>query len=175
MKLLAVLGGIFVVGLLVLFYWMSCTRTEVRLRNQIAAQQEVNKASFDTMWKILKDQAGVTNDYKTAFMEVYPKLMSARYEDRSKLLMQFVKESNPNFSTALHKKLMTSIEAERKSFLREQKKLRDLKMEHDNLLDSPPSSWFLASKQHIDVVIVTSTHAEESFESGKDDSSLYGK
>lgn len=174
-KVLAVAGGILAVVLMIGLYWMSCVRQEVQLRNEISAQQEVNKASFDTMWKILKDQAGVTNEYKQTFMEVYPKLMSARYQDRAQLLMQFVKESNPKFDTSLYKKLMVSIEGERKSFLREQKKLRDLKKAHDNLLDQPPSSWVLSRRSHIDVVIVTSTSAEEAFESGKDDQQLFGK
>jgi hypothetical protein len=174
-KTLAVVGvvaGLFVIGVI---YWMSCVRNEVQLRNQISAQQDVNKASHDTMWKILKDKAGVTNEYKTAFADIYPKLMTGRYADRQKLLMQFVKESNPKFDTSLYKDLMVSIEAERKTFLREQKKLRDLKLAHDTLLDQPPSSWFLSGRTHVEVVIVTSTATEEVFETGKDDQQLFQK
>lgn len=174
-KALAV-GGVFLgVVLLIGLYWMSCVRNEVQLRNQISAQQDVNKAVHDTMWKILTDKAGVTNEYKNAFESIYTKMMTARYADRQKLLVQFVKESNPNFDSSLFKDLMASIEAERKTFLREQKKLRDLKMAHDTLLDQPPSSIFLAGRAHIDVTIVTSTATEEAFETGKDDKSLFQK
>jgi non-homologous end joining protein Ku len=174
-KGLAVIGVVFGVLVLLGFYWMSCARSEVQLRNQIEAQQDVNKASHDTMWKILKDKAGVTNEYKDAFAKIYPDLIKGRYQDRQNLLVQFVKEANPNFDTSLYKDLMGSIEAERKHFLREQKKLRDLKRQHDTLLDQPPSSWFLASKSHIDVTIVTSTNTEEVFETGKDDQTLFNK
>ncbi len=174
-KVLAV-GGVFLgVVLLMGFYWMSCARSEVQLRNQIEAQQDTNKASHDTMWKILKDKAGVTSEYKNAFAEIYPKLIAGRYEDRKQLLMQFVKEANPKFDTSLYKDLMASIEAERKMFLREQKKLRDLKRQHDTLLDQPPSSWFLAGRAKVDVTIVTSTNTEEVFETGKDDQTLFQK
>jgi hypothetical protein len=174
-KILAVCGVVLGLVLMVCLYWMSCSNKEVRLRNQIAAQQEVNKAVHDTTWRILQEKAGVTNEYKTTFMEVYPKLMAARYQDRSKLLMQFVKESNPNFDTSLYKDLMVSIEAERKNFLREQKKLRDLKMEHDNMIDTFPSFLFVGGRQKINVIIVTSTVSEEVFDTGRDDNSLYPK
>jgi hypothetical protein len=174
-KTLAVLGVVLGLVLLLGLYWMSCVRSEVQLRNQISAQQDVNKASHDTMWKILQDKAGVTSEYKNAFADIYPKLMSGRYADRQKLLFQFVNESNPKFDTSLYKDLMASIESERKTFLREQKKLRDLKQAHDNLLDQPPSSWFLAGRSKIDVIIVTSTHSEEVFESGRDDGTLFPK
>ncbi len=174
-KALAVGGVILGVVLLIGLYWMSTVRAEVQLRNQVEAQQDTNKASHDTMWKILTDKAGVTNEYKVAFEKIYPQLIGSRYQDRHNLLMQFVKESNPTFDTSLFKDLMVSIEAERKMFLREQKKLRDLKRQHDTLLDQPPSSWFLAGRAHIDVTIVTSTATEEAFESGKDDKSLFQK
>jgi hypothetical protein len=172
-KALAVVGVVGALFLVVVLYGMSCVRSEVQLRNQIMAQQEINKASHDTMWKILQDKAGVTAEYKQTFIEVYPKLMAARYQDRQKLLFQFVQESNPNFDTSLYKDLMASIEAERKIFFREQKKLRDLKMAHDNLLDQPPSSWFVGSRPKIEVTIVTSTASEEAFETGKDDKTLF--
>lgn len=174
-KLLAVGGVVLGVVLLVGLYWMSCARSEVQLRNQIEAQQDVNKASHDTMWKILSDKAGVTSEYKNAFEKIYPQLIAGRYQDRHNLLMQFVKEANPKFDTSLYKNLMVSIEAERKVFFRSQKKLRDLKRQHDTLLDQPPSSWFVGSRPHIDVVIVTSTATEEAFETGKDDRSLFPK
>lgn len=166
-----VLGFLLIIGM----YWMSCTRSEVQLRNRVVAQQDVNKASHDTMWKILRDKAGVTSEYKEAFNEIYPKLIAGRYQDRQQLLAQFVKEANPKFDTSLYKDLMASIEAERHTFLREQKKLRDLKREHDTLLDQPPSSWFLSGRPHVEVVIVTSTSTEEAFESGRDDEPLFPK
>lgn len=174
-KLLVVVGCFVTFFLLIGLYWMSCVRSEVQLRNQLTAQQDVNKASHDTMWKILRDKAGVTAEYKNAFAEIYPKLIAGRYQDRQKLLVQFVKESNPSFDTSLYKDLMVSIEGERKTFLREQKKLRDLKQAHDTLLDQPPSSWFLAGRSHIEVTIVTSTSTEEVFETGRDDESLFPK
>lgn len=159
-------------GLVVALMWMGYVQREVAMRSAIEAQQDSNKASHDTMWKILKDQAGVTDEYKEAFEKIYPQLISGRYQDKG-LLLKFVTESNPTFDTSLYKKLMASIEAERKTFLRDQKKLRDLKREHDILLKSPPSSWFLAGKQPIDVVLVTSDRSEAAFETGKDNESLY--
>lgn len=156
-------------------YWLTTVRSEVQLRSAIEAQQDTNRASFDTMWKILQDEAGVSNQYRETFQEVYPKLIGARYSERSHLLASFIKEANPTYDTKLSEKLMASIESERKHFLREQKKLRDFKREHDNLIKSPPSSLFVGSRGTIDVVLITSDEAEQAFESGRDNNHLFPK
>ena len=134
-----------VVGLLSSFLvfsgmYASYTNGEVRLRNQLAAQQEANKAVFDNTWKILQQQAGVTNEYKESFKEIYPKLMEGRYAEGGQM-MKWVQEANPQFDTSLYKTLMNSIEAQRTNFTREQRKLIDLKREHDNLLQTIPSNY----------------------------------
>jgi hypothetical protein len=78
-KVLAVGGVVLGLVLILGIYWMSCVRNEVQLRNQISAQQDVNKASHDTMWKILKDKAGVTNEYKNAFADIYPNIPTVEF------------------------------------------------------------------------------------------------
>lgn len=170
---LVILLGVFVLfGVTSCGYAVSVLNTDADLRAGAAAQQDTNKASFDTMWKILQGQAGVVDKYKKDFQEIWPDLISGRYNKGGGQLMQWVQERNPDFDSSLYKNLMASIEAERKSFLNEQKYLRKIKQEHDQLRTRFPSGlvlrWF-GNSEELKVTIVTSTKTEDSFESGKED------
>jgi hypothetical protein len=71
---------------------------------------------------------------------------------------------------------MTSIEAQRTSFTREQAKLIDLQREHNNLLQTLPSSIFVGGREPIEVKIVTSGKTNKSFATGEDnDVDLFDK
>jgi len=156
--------------------YVSYSNQEVRLRNQASAVQETNEVEFDKTWKVISQQAQVTGQYKDDFKDVYTSIMDERYDgDRAGALMSWVQEHNPNLDSSIYKTLMTTIEAQRESFNRRQFTLRDIKREHDNILDTFPGSLFLASREHIDVQLVSSTKAREAFETGlEDDVDLFG-
>lgn len=167
-----------VLALLVGLLWVNANNNEVALRNQIAAQQKANELVFDTMWRIIKEQAQVADAYKTSFYKGFKDIIAARYEkDRGGALMSMITEANPNFDTSLFGKLMTSIEGQRTSFLRNQKRLLDIKAEHDNLRQKFPGNLFVGSRPAIDVVVVSSDKADAAFKSGRDndDTPLFGK
>ena len=176
MKKGLLVGGLCVLGFVLLFGGMhvSYTNGEVRLRNQLTAQQDSNKAVFDNTWKILQQQAGVTDQYKEAFKEIYPALMEGRYKEGGQM-MKWVQESNPDFDTSLYKTLMVSIEAQRTTFTRAQRQLIDLKREHDNLLQTIPAKWFVGDKDRVEIVVVTSGKTNNTFDSGQEDNvDLFG-
>lgn len=163
---LAIFG---VLVVLVCGMWYSCYKRHAQLHNLAAAQLEVNKVTFDKTWKVLQQQAGVTEQYKDSFKEIFVGMTEARYHDGgSGTLMKLIVESNPTFDASLFKQLMSSIEAQRNSFANEQSKLITYKNEHDNLVDYPPGSIFLDS-EHLDITIVTSTKTEATFATGKED------
>lgn len=158
-------GGIFLVmGLM----YASYSNAEVRLRNQLVAQQKKNEAVFDNTWKIIQQQAGVAEHHKDAFKDIYATMMDARYSQSGGEAMRWIQEHNPQFDSSLFSKLMTSIEAQRTIFTREQTKLLDLKREHDNLLQTLPASFFVGSRAPVEVTIVTSGKTTQSFETGQD-------
>lgn len=153
------------------FTWLSYSSREAVARNAVVAKQRANEPSFDTMWKILRDQAGVADEYKTAFKEIFPDIIKGRYANDKTLLVKFITEANPHFDTRLYLKVMNSIEAERKRFLTDQQELIDTKQQHDNLLDAPVGNFFLVilgGKKKIDITVVTSDKTEEAFKTGKD-------
>lgn len=163
----AALVVVAVIGVSAFFQY---SNSEIRLRNQIGAQQQSNEAVFDNTWKIIKQQAGIADQYKDAFKEIYPALMEGRYGNaRGGALLSFVKESNPNFDTSLYQKLANTVEVQRTVFTREQQKLIDLNREHDNMLQQFPSSIFLMSRKQIDIIVVTSSKTEEAFKTRKEE------
>lgn len=168
--MLGLIGLGFLLVVMVFGMWWNATNAEVSLRNQINAKQKLNEASFDTMWKILKDKADISGQYEKAFREIYPDLIKGRYNgaDGKSLLMKFVTESNPNFDTSLFKDLMVSVESERKRFLTNQQEILDLQRAHDDIRTRMPSKFFVGHVAPITVTVITSDRTEETFRTGKD-------
>lgn len=165
--------GIALVVILLAIVWavnyVGYSNEEVALRNQFNAQQKVSTVVYDQVWKIIQQQAGVAGKYADDFKEIYPKLMEGRYGKGDGSLMKWVVEHNPNFDTSLYAKLMDSVEVQRTTFTETQKKLIDLKREHDNLRTVAPSSWFVGRRAELILQLVTSTKTENAFKTGKDD------
>lgn len=154
------------------FFSMSihATNGEIELRTQVEAQQKKCETYFDKMWKILKEKAGVTDQYKKAFQEIYPSLIAGRYSGQNDgSLMKWVTESNPTFDASMYKDLMQSIEIERTGFNNEQERLIDLNREHSALLQKIPSKWSLGGIKEIEIKLITSSRTEAAFQSGKED------
>jgi hypothetical protein len=162
-------GLVVIAGLSWFFMGMHYRNREVELRNAITAKQKYNESVFDNTWKIVQQQAQVADQYKEAFKEIYKGLMEGRHYEAGGQFMKFIKEANPKFDVGLYKKLMTSIEGQRAIKLRNDGELLTLKQEHDNVIGTEPSSWFVGSRGKIDVVIVTSTVTNEAFKTGKED------
>lgn len=168
----AVIGIGVLIVLASVFYFLlnvSYSNGEIRQRNLVNAQQETCKAFFDKMWKVLQQKAQVSEQYKSAFAEIYPALMAGRYSnERGGALMSWITESNPNFEVALYQDLSAAIEAERTSYFHEQKKLISVNNEHKNMLQTFPGSWFLAGRQLIEIVIITSEQAQSAYSTGQE-------
>ena len=72
--------------ILVIMYFAYNNR-EVALRKEAEAQKGKIESVFDTMWKTIKQEAGVTDEYRKTFEKIYPELIAGRYSgDNSSLL-----------------------------------------------------------------------------------------
>jgi hypothetical protein len=111
-----ILGGGLILSLIAWLSVMSIVNEDVKLRSAASAQQDTNKAVFDTMWKILQQQAGIVDKYKKDFQEIWPALIAGRYKEGGGQMMQWIQERNPNFDSGLYRQLMSSIEAQRERF-----------------------------------------------------------
>lgn len=167
--LLGLFGMVVLAGIVVLLWVMGVSNGEVDLRNRVMAQQQVCKASFDTMWKILAQKAQIAERYRDSFREIYPQLIAGRYgNDKGGVLLKWVQESNPQFDVSLYKDLMAAIEGERKSFFVNQKQLIDLKRQHDTTLQSWPNTMVLAGRQPVEITVVTSATTDDAYRAGQE-------
>lgn len=161
-------GIVIFLGLVTLIYGVSTSNYEIDLRNQASAQNDMREAYFDKMWKTIQQQAEVSNEYKDAFAEIYPQLIEGRYSQGDGSLMKWIQEANPNFDTSLYKTLMNTIEAQREGFFNEQKKLRSIIQQHDNLLQKFPSSMFVGGRDKLDYKIISSKKTKKVMETGEE-------
>jgi len=183
--LLIGVGLVVVIGVITALWAIGVSNAEVRLANRGNAQQEACDAYFDKMWKVLKEQAGVTEQYREAFAEIYPQLMEGRYSQGGNF-MKWIQESNPDFDVSLYSKLMASIEGERNGFFVEQQKLIDIDREHKDMRETFPKKLVVGNRQnigyeedvdgtviHAGIVIIKSTRTEQAKLTGKDDETLF--
>lgn len=179
------LGIIIITGVLVAIWAIGVSNAEVRLANRGDAQQENCDAYFDKMWKILKEQAGVAEEYKEAFATIYPALMEGRYAEGGDF-MKWVTEANPEFDVSLYAKLQASIEGQRNGFFVEQTKLIDIDRSHKDMRETFPKKIIVGNRPnigyeedvdgtviHAGIVIIKSTRTEQAKLTGKDDETLF--
>lgn len=165
------LAGTFVLAIfVVIIMYFSYSNSEVRLRNAIVAKQKDNQSEMDAMWKNISQTAQVAEKDRSSLMEIFNGYATARVgTDPKTPLMNWIKESVPNIPPGTFDKLMNIIVSQRDGFKFRQKELLDFKREHDNIIDTYPSHFFVGGRGKIDVVIVTSTRTENVFKTGKDD------
>lgn len=170
-KIVALVSAAIVAFMLLIGFFMniSIENTEIDLRERTVAQEKKCEAYFDKMWKILKQKAGVTDQYKQAFKEIYPQLIEGRYSKGDGTLMKWIQESNPNFDISLYKSLMNSIEVERTGFFNEQSTLIDMQREHSVYLKKAPNRWFLDDNlKPVEIKVITSSNTKEVYSTGEE-------
>lgn len=183
--ILVVIGLLIFMGGCTAITWVSKSNKEIKLRNEVTAQQDACEAVFDNMFKSIAQIAEVADvkmeKSKEAFKEIYPALIEGRYNgEKGGALMKWVTESNPQFDLnaagSLYDKLANVIEAKRNEFFTEQKKLLSLNNQHKNILQTWPGSWFLAGRDTIPIIIITSAKTKEVYSTGEEnDISVFKK
>ena len=156
---------IIVAAVCILGYFISVTNTEIRLRNLVKAQQEVCEANFDKMWKVIKQITHVSDTYLEAFKEIYPKLISGRYQGKD---IAFVSEHNPPLDTAVLQQLASAIEINREEFFSEQRLLVARHNEHKTFIQSFPACILLPNAQEIKITVIKSDHTADIYATGKE-------
>lgn len=150
--------------------YFSYNNKEIALRAQAEAQRGKVEGVHDKMWKVIQQKAQVTNEYKDAFAEIYPEIMSGRYSGEGDgSLMKWVTESNPNFDTSLYADLMQSIEILRSEFQRNQEMMLDLIRQHKTICTTYPGVWVIKNTMEIEYTIVSSTNSKVVMSTGIDD------
>lgn len=165
--------AIILLGFLVLSIWSiyySANKKELRLRNLAEAEIQKVEVIHDQMWKTISQEAKVTSEYKTGFDSIYTHIMEGRYSGGSKdgSLMKWIKESNPNFTPDLYKKLMIDIEALREKFSQQQIRVEDVIREHKNTIQDPLYSIFIKNTNPIEYEVISSKNTKNVIETRED-------
>lgn len=161
-------GIIMILGIIFTAMYFNYQNKEVRLSESIHSKVKDNKSHYTKMWEVLQNQAGVSKQYAKDFKEIYPKLIEGRYSKGQGQMMNWIQEHNPNFDTSLYNKLMISIEGQRESFHTTQRQLIDLSRQHNTLLKTIPSKWFLSSVNKIEIPVIVNDASEKAFSTGKE-------
>lgn len=164
---LITLGVVCLMAFFVLTWWFKTSNAEIRLSNKISGQQEMTEAYYTKLWEILKSKAGVTSEYAEKFKAIQVGIMEGRYSTGGEM-MKWIQEANPEFDSGLYKDLMNSIEGERNGFFVEQQKLRDMKVQHDNMIQTFPSSIVVGNRPLIEVIILKNRLTKEAYSTGTD-------
>lgn len=165
---------VLVFGLVTVGMYFSYNNTDARLRAQAEAQVGKIESVHDKMWKVLQQKAQISNEYKTSFAEIYPQLIEGRYSQGDGSLMKWITEANPTFDTSLYKDLMLSVELLRTEFQKSQERMLDIIREHNVLLTSMPSKWFVSNTERIEYTVISSTRSKTVMETKiEDDVNLF--
>lgn len=149
--------------------WYSYSYDEVSLRNSVVAQQQQVENRFDTCWKIIQQTTQVTDAARQSFEKVYVDIMQARGLDKGGTFMKWINENNPTFDIGKNfDRLTVIIEAQRMQFQEEQKRLIDKNKEYSTLIQSPLGHYFLAGKEPIKIVVISSDVAKNAMVTGID-------
>lgn len=163
------LGGLALIALILIGMYISYNNQEIRLRKEAEAQKGKVETVHDTMWKVIKQKAGVTEEYRDTFEKVFPEIIAGRYSQGDGSAMKWIQESNPEFDTSLYKDLMQAIEVQRMYFNQAQTRMLDIIRQRETLLETIPACFFISNKSKIDYTIVSSTSTKATMQTGIDD------
>lgn len=154
------------------YMYFSYNNREVALRKEAEAQNKKIVSVHDTMWKILKEKAGVSEQYRETFEKIYPEIISGRYANDGGSTMKWIQESNPDFDTSLYKDLMQAIEVQRTYFSNAQQRMLDIIRERETLIESMPAKWFVKNKSVIEYTVIASDKTNDVMTSRVDNETL---
>jgi len=165
--------GVFVIFAILIVSWGIGVWNDYNVKFQTGKAAQLNSTIvFDKTWKVIRDQAHVTEQYKDGFKEIYVGMMDARYSkdgnSGKETLMKWVTESNPTLDASIYKTLMNTIEGSRDEFMVEQKKLIDINRELKAMKIKFWEGFIIGGRPDLDIKLVTSAKTEEAFKSGQD-------
>lgn len=148
--------------------YFSYNNTEISLRSEADAQKGKIEGCHDKMWKIISQQAQISEKYKESFDSIYSHIMSTRYSSDDGSLMKWITESNPQFDSSLYKNIMESVEVLRAEFQKYQERMLDIKREHETLCKTYPGTWFISNKSPIEYEVISSSKTKNIMNTGID-------
>jgi hypothetical protein len=165
--LVIIIIAVLVVALVAMYF--SYNNKEIALRKEAEAQKGKIESVHDKMWKVIKQKANVTEQYREMFEKVYPDIIAGRYSGEGAMAMKWIQEANPEIDASLYKDVMQAIEIQREHLHTAQTRMLDVIREREALIESYPSRWFISNKSKIEYEVISSTRSKTVMETGLDD------
>lgn len=165
--LVIIIITVLVVALVAMYF--SYNNKEIALRKEAEAQKGKIESVHDKMWKVIKQKANVTEQYRDMFEKVYPDIIAGRYSGEGAMAMKWIQEANPEIDASLYKDVMQAIEIQREHLHTAQTRMLDVIREREALIESYPSRWFISNKSKIEYEVISSTRSKTVMETGLDD------
>lgn len=165
--LVIIIIAVLVVALVAMYF--SYNNKEIALRKEAEAQKGKVESVHDKMWKVIKQKANVTEQYREMFEKVYPDIIAGRYSGEGAMAMKWIQEANPEIDASLYKDVMQAIEIQREHLHTAQTRMLDVIREREALIESYPSRWFISNKSKIEYEVISSTRSKTVMETGLDD------
>lgn len=169
MLTLVALGALALIALIAIVMYISYNNQEIRLRKEAEAQKGQVENVHDTMWKVIQQKAGVTEEYRDTFEKIFPEIIAGRYANDDGTSMKWIQESNPEFDTSLYRDLMQAIEVQRMYFNQAQSRMLDIIRQRETLIETIPACFFISNKSKIEYKLVSSTRSKGAMATGVDD------
>ena len=173
-----IIGGGFILALILGIYAASTYNTAASLKNQYDMRVKANETVFDNTWKKINQSVQVTDMQKNALKDIFASHAAARSGNGDGgQLMKWVQESVPNVDVSVYKNLQNIITGARDEWTANQVALIDITREYNLGLAKFPSNIVLKifGFEKIEPKIVTSGRTDKAFETGRDDDVSLGK
>lgn len=176
---ISVIGGAIILVIMLVTGFIGFSNHEIDLRNQFTQKMNERTAFYDKMWKTIsqKSQVAIKND--SSFQKNVNAIMAGR-KDAGDVFMKWVQESNPNAGfeavSSLYADLSRAIEGQRDGFFMEEKVAQGIVLEHANLIQKFPGSFYnlFMGRQALVYKPITSDRTDDVIRTGKDnDVSLF--
>ena len=136
-----VLVVVAVIGVSVFLYDMGIDNKEMSMRERFKGQEKVCMTSHDLMFKVITQDAQVTEKYAQDFEDIFAKISDNLMGDDAAL--KLVAGFNPSLDPGTYKELMTTIKTERAKFKRAQDICIDVSREYATYIKTKPQTWFI--------------------------------
>jgi phosphoribosyl-AMP cyclohydrolase len=169
---LAALAGVVLLTLLIAPF-VSFYNNEATLRNQFVQKTTERSAFYQKMYTSISQQTQIAVKNDASFKEVVNAQIQGQ-KTAENTMMVWIKQSNPAATftevTKLYASLSRAIESERAGFFEQEKMMQDIKLQHDNLLNTTPGSIInvFFSRQHFDYKPISSDYTDAVFKTGKE-------
>ena len=107
-------------------------RQEHALRDEAEAHRRILEGTYDRIWSLIKQRAGLTEEFRTSFNNIYPDLIDKSINNEQ--FIDWILDCNPNFAPEEYLPLIESIETHREKFVAHQHRMLEVIKQHRMLV-----------------------------------------